>query len=658
MLIKNFMNTEILKSYKNSLLKAFEIRCVENNFLELFREGLIRGTVHTCKGQELLPVLLKKYLLNNDKILSNHRGHGHFLSWTNDIEKLTLELLGKEGGVSCGYGGSQHLYCEGFLSNGIQGGLTAIAGGIASSLNKNEIVVNFIGDGTLGEGLLYESFNLTSKWNLPVLYILENNKVAQTTSINQTLSGTIQGRANAFGINFFESDARNIKSLDNILKLATKFVREKRQPVLMEINTYRMGAHSKGDDNRDDKILDEINHKDLVNVAIKENIINGDEIKTIKDNISNITKKCLKTKTLTKVKKYYPTTFSKNIAFLPLKEKSSKKLIELINNGLENVFNKYPSLLMIGEDIEDANKYFSKDYGGAFKASKELSKKFPGRVINTPISEAAIVGFSIGRALTGLPTIVEIMFGDFLTLTIDQIVQHASKIPTMFGKNIDVPMILRTPMGGRRGYGPTHSQSIERLIVGLPNINVVVMNHFVDPLMLYQKALETKKFNIIIENKVLYSQNSYKEIIEGYEYEASDLGDFPIIKIKPKRHSPSCTIFTYGHELVYVVEALKILLYEHDIFCEVICPTLITPLEIEPLKDSVIKTKRLLTIEEGPSFAAIGSEAISSIIEEGINSFNVIRLGNNSVIPCSYEAEIDLLPGTRDIIQGVLKLAK
>ena len=95
------------------------------------------------------------------------------MSWTNDIEKLTLELLGKEGGVSCGYGGSQHLYCEGFLSNGIQGGLTAIAGGIASSLNKNEIVVNFIGDGTLGEGLLYESLNLTSKWNLPVFIFLK-----------------------------------------------------------------------------------------------------------------------------------------------------------------------------------------------------------------------------------------------------------------------------------------------------------------------------------------------------------------------------------------------------------------------------------------------------------------------------------------------------
>ena len=315
------MDTESLKSYKDSLLKALEIRCVEDNFLELFKEGLIRGTVHTCKGRELLPVLLKKYLLKKDMILSNHRGHGHFLSWMDDIEKLTLEVLGKEQGVSNGYGGSQHLYCEGFLSNGIQGGLTAIAGGIASSLKKNEIVVNFIGDGTLGEGLLYESLNLSSKWNLPVLYVLENNRVAQTTSINQTVSGTIEGRANAFGIKFFEADARNLGSLDNKLKLATEFVREKRRPILMEINTYRMGAHSKGDDNRDDKILDEINSKDLVNIAIKNNIINKNEIKTVKQNISNITKKCLKTKTLTSVKRYNPTTFSKNITFTILKKK-------------------------------------------------------------------------------------------------------------------------------------------------------------------------------------------------------------------------------------------------------------------------------------------------------------------------------------------------
>jgi len=650
------MDVEILKSYKSSLLKAFEIRCVEDNFLKLFKDGLIRGTVHTCKGQELLPVLLKKYLLKNDLILSNHRGHGHFLSWVNDIEKLTLEVLGKKDGISGGYGGSQHLHSQGFLSNGIQGGLTAIAGGIASSFKDGQIAVNFIGDGTLGEGLLYESLNLSSKWNLPVLYTLENNQIAQSTNTLQTLSGTIEGRSNAFGIKFFECDSRNLESLDNILKLATEFVRKNCRPALMNVITNRMGAHSKGDDNRDDEILNEINTKDLINIAISKKIIDESEINIIKNKISKITEKCIKKETLISVKKFKPTTFSENVTFSSLKNTNGKRFVELVNNALEGVLINYPSLIMIGEDIEDGNEFFSKDYGGAFKASRNLSKKFPSRVVNTPISEAAIVGFSIGRSYAGLPTIVEIMFGDFLTLTIDQIIQHASKIPTMFGKKIEIPMLLRTPMGGRRGYGPTHSQSIEKLIVGLPNVNVVALNHFLDPSWLYLSALESKKLNIIIENKVLYSQHSFQKIIEGYEYESSDLKKFPIIRIKPKRHTPSCTIFAYGHSLVYVEEALKTLLYKHDIFCEVICPSLITPLEIKPLHKSVAKTKKILTIEEGSTFAAIGSEVVTSLLESGLDALKVVRLGNNSVIPCSYEAENNLLPGTEDIIKSVLEL--
>ena len=120
------MSTTDLHYYRDYLLKAYEIRCTENKFLDLFRKGDIRGTVHTCKGQELLPVIFQEHLIDEDFVLSNHRGHGHFISWTNDVEKLGLELLGRQAGVSGGYGGSQHLHANGFLSNGIQGGLTAM----------------------------------------------------------------------------------------------------------------------------------------------------------------------------------------------------------------------------------------------------------------------------------------------------------------------------------------------------------------------------------------------------------------------------------------------------------------------------------------------------------------------------------------------------
>jgi len=646
-----------LQPFKNHLLKAYEIRCTENLLLELFRTGDIRGTVHTCKGQEILPVIFQEHLTKKDFILSNHRGHGHFISWTNDIEKLVLELLGRELGVSGGYGGSQHLHSLSFLSNGIQGGLTAIAGGIASSRKDNGLVVNYIGDGTLGQGLLYESLNLCSKWQLPVIYVVEDNGIAQTTSTKQTMAGTVKGRADAFGIKYLSGDVREISTLNETIKQSVDYVRKTSAPLLLHISTYRMGAHSKGDDNRDDFILKDINSKDLINIALSEKIIKDEEIEKINNNLSSIIERSLKSKKLEHVDRFNPIRISE-INFGPLAKIEDKRYIELINTGLDNAFKKHSELWMIGEDIEDANEFFSKDYGGAFKASKGLSKKYLGRVHNTPISEAAIVGFGIGRALSGIPTIVEIMFGDFITLAIDQIIQQASKIPTMFNKNIPIPMILRTPMGGRRGYGPTHSQSIEKLIVGLPNVNVVAMNHCVDPSNLIDSALESLKLNILIENKVLYSLGSFQKSIIGYNYEQSLELDFPIIKISPVRHVPSCTIFTYGHGLVYVEEALKILLYEFDIFCEVICPTLISPLEIGPLRNSLMTTKKLLTVEEGPTFAAISSECIASLVESGVRSFDVARLGNNSVIPCSYEAEDYLLPGIKDIIKSVKELVE
>ena len=250
------------------------------------------------------------------------------------------------------------------------------------------------------------------------------------------------------------------------------------------------------------------------------------------------------------------------------------------------------------------------------------------------------------------------MFGDFITLAIDQIIQQASKIPTMFSQNIPLPMILRTPMGGRRGYGPTHSQSLEKLVIGLQNVNVVVMNHCINPASLIESALESAKLNILIENKVLYGLSTYQSSIIGYKYEQSIDDSFPIIKLSPIRHKPSCTIFTYGHGLVYAEEALKILLFEYDIFCEVICPTLISPLEIRPLRESIAKTNKLITFEEGPTFAAISSEAIASLVESGVTLFKVIRLGNDSVIPCSYDAEESLLPGTNEIINAIKELLK
>ena len=205
------MKDFLLQPYRNSntslLEKAYLIRKVETSFLELFKEGLLRGTVHTCVGQELSAVAVCHNLKDDDFVVSNHRGHGHFIAHTNNTFSLVCELLGRSEGASKGIGGSQHLYNKNFLSNGIQGNMSPVAAGIAyaEKLNlRNSITVIFVGDGTLGEGAIYEALNLISLYKLPLLVVLEDNEIAQSTPQIQYLSGSIQGRAEAFDIKYIE----------------------------------------------------------------------------------------------------------------------------------------------------------------------------------------------------------------------------------------------------------------------------------------------------------------------------------------------------------------------------------------------------------------------------------------------------------------------
>ncbi len=194
-----------MEKYLEEIKKAIFIRRFEMRLLNLFSKGRINGTVHTCVGEELNPVFLCKYIKDGDYFLSNHRGHGHFIARTGLIYELMAEMMGRTTGISHGYGGSQHLLADGFFSNGVQGGMTPIAAGIALSYkldHKDNIAISFLGDGTMGQGLVYESFNIAAKWGLPVLYVLENNHYAQSTSMEQTFSGTPEDRAKGFGLEF------------------------------------------------------------------------------------------------------------------------------------------------------------------------------------------------------------------------------------------------------------------------------------------------------------------------------------------------------------------------------------------------------------------------------------------------------------------------
>lgn len=234
--------------------QLYTIRRFEKMVLEKFHTGVFAGTTHTSLGQEANAVGVLSHLKKNDVVVSNHRCHGHFLAYGGDPQALFAELMGKPGGVCGGVGGSQHLHWRNFYSSGIQGGTVAMATGMALAEKRKgngAIVFDFLGDGTLGEGIVYECLNMASLWSLPILFILENNHIAQTTPDDLAVAGSIPARFEAFDIPAVHLDTSDVMVIQQTAGELVREVRQETAPRALVIETARLGTHSKGDDTRD-----------------------------------------------------------------------------------------------------------------------------------------------------------------------------------------------------------------------------------------------------------------------------------------------------------------------------------------------------------------------------------------------------------------------
>jgi TPP-dependent pyruvate/acetoin dehydrogenase alpha subunit len=231
----------------------YKIRRFEETVMENFARGVFFGTTHTYLGQEADAVGVLANIHENDIVFSNHRCHGHFLAYGGDPRTLFAELMGRATGVCGGRGGSQQLQWRNFYSNGILGGIVPIATGMALAEKFRQtgaLAVAFIGDGTLGQGVVYEAFNMASLWKAPILYVLENNRIAQTTPIDLALAGDICGRFNAFGIPSYQLDTADVLEISAASAELLTQVRQDQHPMALIIETHRFGPHSKGDDTR------------------------------------------------------------------------------------------------------------------------------------------------------------------------------------------------------------------------------------------------------------------------------------------------------------------------------------------------------------------------------------------------------------------------
>jgi 2-oxoisovalerate dehydrogenase E1 component len=630
-----------------TIKELVRIRNVEQAFLDLFSQGKLNGTVHTCIGQELSAIAFAGQLKKSDFVFSNHRCHGHFIAYTKEWKSLILELMGKKGGVCSGVGSSQHLQLFNFFSNGIQGGILPLAAGFAlgNKIKKSkEIGVVYIGDGTLGEGVVYETLNFISKKEIPLLVVCENNRYAQSTPIEHNLAGSIEQRAKAFGIEFRESNTHDDNiSILNEAKNSIEFVRETGKPLFHLVNTYRLKAHSKGDDDRDISEIQEYEKKDILN-RLKlqdpntiENINNQ-----VNDEIWAFINEVLNDEELD-IEDYFNSKLVKESNTI-----SYSKYIPSLNRQIQDLSITFLELMednktvFIGEDILDP-------YGGAFKVSKGLSTKFKERVIGTSISEGLIAGVANGLALNGFKPYAEFMFGDFTALAFDQFINHAAKIYNMYNKKITCPVVFRTPMGGKRGYGPTHSQSLEKHFIGMDMFEIIALNKYIKPGSIYEYVHKRIHPTLIIENKVDYGKKANLDLPNGYELLITD-EKLPNLLIKPISNTNiTTTIITYGGTSEMVIDNIEKIFLEYDELIQVLILTKIDPLPEDFILNNVHNDTKVITIEEGTQRGCIGNNIISLIAQNKQNiTFKVIT-SLDTTIPSVKSLEENVLANEKMI---------
>jgi 2-oxoisovalerate dehydrogenase E1 component len=627
--------------------QALLIREVETTFLELFSQGRMNGTVHTCVGQELSAVAVAGQLEPGDWVTSNHRCHGHFIAKTGNWRGLVDELMGLKSGVCMGIGSSQHLYAKGFLSNGPQASLVPVASGIAL-YNKRQrngaISASFIGEGTLGEGVLYESLNIAALWGVPQLIVCENNLYSQSTAQGHGVAGSIRGRADAFGIQYFEADTWNTKELLRIANQAIAYVRNEGKPAFLTVRTYRLNAHSKSDDDRQEDEVAYFRGRDPLN-----RLIAGSESwRSVQASIkSEIDAHIVDSSKIALAADSY--VFDQ----LPRDRDSVRLEIRNEKVRMSHALNRaYHGLVaegayMIGEDILDP-------YGGAFKVTKGLSSRFPEQVLGTPISEAAIVGVGIGLSIMGSAAYVEIMFGDFVTNIFDQLISNASKFFHMYAFQISVPVRVRTPMGGKRGYGPTHSQSLEKHLVGIDNIAVFALTSLEDPGAALTAIHELPAPAIIIESKVDYGRHLWQGNPDYGTAKAG--GALGTIVLSPLRRKANVTVAAYGDTAREIADQLKEIFLESDCVVELVVPISIHPLDLKPVLESARQTGLIVVVEDGSVAFGIGSEMLTQLCEI-LPGLVFARVGAEPVpVPSILALEKDLLPSVRKLVAALLRV--
>jgi 2-oxoisovalerate dehydrogenase E1 component len=640
----------------------WRIRRFEERTMALFARGIVKGTAHSCIGQEAIAVGACAALRDGDTVVTHHRGHGHCIAKGADTTRMMAELLGRATGYGHGLGGSMHIAAldRGILgANGIVGAGLGIGAGAALSAQvrgTDQVCVAFFGDGAANEGLFHEALNLASLWKLPVVFVCENNRYGLSLPVARASAvPELSRRAAAYDMPGTTIDGNDVLAVQDCVATAVRRARAGDGPSLIEALTYRWGDHSMRTNLPRYRPEQEEQAARECGDAIRKlaDVLAARQVGAARlDTLQQAADREIEQAVVAAEQAPEPTPDILAPAVTkphrdvdPPPPPSGRQLhyVEAIREALDQEMQRDGRVVLMGEDVGGI--------GGLFGCSVGLQTKYGiGRVRDTPISENAVINAAVGAALTGLRPVVEVQFFDFVTHMMDGIVNQAAKLRFMLGGAVTIPLVVRGPQGGGIRLGAQHSQSLETWFAHVPGLVVLAPSTPYDAKGLLAAAIRDDNPVVFLEHKLLYQRSRGGVPEQPYE--------LPIGRADVKRAGRDVTVVA-TMAMVDAALAAARLLAEEGIEAEVVDPRTIRPLDSATILASVRRTNRCVVAHEGWKTHGFGAEVAAMIMEDAFDHLDapVLRVGMADV-PMPYNAELErhVMPDADDIAAAVRRV--
>ena len=612
----------------DDLLAAYERMCLvrhlEVRVAKLYAEGAVPGFVHTSVGQEACAVGALWHARTDDAITSTHRGHGHVVAKGLAPRRMLAELMGKEAGACRGRGGSMHVAdpALGILgANGIVGAGLPIAVGAAQArrlAGGGGVAIAFFGDGAVATGAFHEATNIAALWRLPLVLFCENNQYSEFSRATDQHPVPIAERARGYGIGYRHADGNDVEAVAATMAEVLEHVRAGEGPVLVEALTLRVRGHYEGDpqryrDGADEPAVDplDVAQRRLLERGVAEELVADAERRAIAavDDAEEFARQA-------------PLPDPAGVLDDVIAPRET--VVEPVVPSGVPVQNQSRTIrAALGDALADDSRVFLAGIdvagGNVFGITRGLAEAHPGRVLDTPIAETAIVGLGVGAAMSGLRPVVELMYLDFLGVCLDQLMNQAAKMRFMTGGAVTVPLVLRTQFGSGRSSGSQHSQSLEALLAHIPGLTVVMPSTGPDAYGLLRTAIEDDNPVVFIEHRLLYDQKSPVP---------PPTHRVPLGKAAVVRPGSDVTVVAWSRMVHHALAAADVLSVD-GVDVEVVDLRTIAPLDRETVLASFARTNRMVVAHEAVSDFGVGAEIAALAVDEGFWSLDapVVRVG-------------------------------